>query len=48
MKTNVFSKLLLIVFTILFVYRGNEKVLTAQNTDRVNIPKLENPVTQQY
>lgn len=48
MKPNFTSKLLLIVFTILFVYQVNEMVLTAQNSGEKSIPKLENPFTQQY
>lgn len=48
MKPIFMSKLLLIVFIILFVYQGNEMVLTAQNAKQEGIPKLENPFTQQY
>lgn len=48
MKPNFTSKLLLIVFTILFVYQVNEIILTAQNSGEKSIPKLENPFTQQY
>lgn len=48
MKTIISSKLLLMIFTILFVCQGNETILTAQDAAPVNIPKLENPVTRQY
>ena len=48
MQTHYSSKLLWIVFVILFFCQGNGSILTAQSADLENIPKLENPITVQY
>ncbi len=48
MKSSKFSKIFLTIFSILFVCHGSVQKLSAQQAEEDQIPKLENPFTQQY